>query len=327
MQQKIDTNKSNIYENIFLCGIIPVIKLDDAADSVPLCSALLDGGINVAEITFRTEAAAQSIKLISEQLPNVLVGAGTVLTIENCKKAIESGAKFIVTPGFNPKIVEYCIEQDILIIPGISNPTDIEMALGYGIETVKFFPAEIFGGVKALKAMAAPYTNIKFMATGGIDLSNLTEYMKYDRISAIGGSFMIKEQLIAVKNFAEITKLTKEAVTKMHGFEFGHVAIFPTETESAEVIAGGFSKAFDFIKEEKPNSIYASKSIEVLKKAGLSKCGHIGIKTNNVKRAMAYMKQNGIEFDMSTLRGTDEKPTFVYLKDSIGGFGVHLVQE
>ena len=192
-------------------GIVPVVVLNEVKDAVPLAQALINGGLPCAEVTFRTEAAQQSIAEISKKFPQMFVGAGTVLTTEQVDRAVDAGAKFIVSPGFNPKVVEYCIKKGYPITPGIMTPTELEMALEFGLDVVKFFPAENAGGLKMIKAMAAPYTKMKFMPTGGINPQNVREYLQSDKILACGGSWMVKGELINSGNFAEIEKLTKEA--------------------------------------------------------------------------------------------------------------------
>lgn len=192
-------------------GIVPVVVLNDVKNAVPLAQSLINGGLPCAEVTFRTEAAQQSIAEISKNFPQMFVGAGTVLTTEQVDRAVDAGAKFIVSPGFNPKVVEYCIKKGYPIAPGIMTPTELEMALEFGLDVVKFFPAENAGGLKMIKAMAAPYTKMKFMPTGGINPQNVREYLQCDKILACGGSWMVKGDLINSGNFAEIEKLTKEA--------------------------------------------------------------------------------------------------------------------
>ena len=192
-------------------GIVPVVVLNDVKNAVPLAQSLINGGLPCAEVTFRTEAAQQSIAEISKSFPQMFVGAGTVLTTEQVDRAVDAGAKFIVSPGFNPKVVEYCIKKGYPVTPGIMTPTELEMALEFGLDVVKFFPAENAGGLKMIKAMAAPYTKMKFMPTGGINPQNVREYLQSDKILACGGSWMVKGELINSGNFAEIEKLTKEA--------------------------------------------------------------------------------------------------------------------
>ena len=192
-------------------GIVPVVVLNNASDAEPLAEALINGGLPCAEVTFRTEAAEDSIMLMSKKFPEMFVGAGTVLTTEQVDRAIGAGAKFIVSPGFNPKVVEYCLKNNYPITPGIMTPTELEMALGFGLDVVKFFPAENAGGLKMIKAMSAPYTMMKFMPTGGINAANVGDYLACDKILACGGSWMVKGDLIKGGNFAEIEKLTAEA--------------------------------------------------------------------------------------------------------------------
>lgn len=201
-----------VLEKIREIGIVPVVVLNDAKDAIPLAKALCDGGLPCAEVTFRTEAAEDSIRIMARQFPQMLVGAGTVLTTEQVDRAVAAGAKFIVSPGLNPRVVKYCVEKGILITPGCSCPSDVEQALENSLEVVKFFPAEPAGGIKMIKAMAAPYSSVMFMPTGGINPDNVREYLSYDRILACGGSWMVKSSLIDEGNFERIEELTREAV-------------------------------------------------------------------------------------------------------------------
>ncbi len=193
--------------------LVPVVKIEDIRYAVQLGQALRDGNLPVAEITYRTDAAEETIRILTAELPEILVGAGTVLTIDQVKSADRAGARFIVAPGFNPKVVDYCIEHDIIIIPGVNNPSQIERALESRLEVVKFFPAEASGGLPFLKAVAAPYSGIQFMPTGGINLQNMMSYLSFSRIIACGGSWMVKSDLMSAGNFEEITRLTREAIS------------------------------------------------------------------------------------------------------------------
>jgi 2-dehydro-3-deoxyphosphogluconate aldolase/(4S)-4-hydroxy-2-oxoglutarate aldolase len=193
-------------------GILPVIKIDDAKNAVPLAKALIDGGLPTAEVTFRTAAAEESIKQIAKAFPDMLVGAGTVLTIEQAQKAKNAGAKYLFAPGFNLKVVKWAIDNNIPMIPGCITPSEIEAALELGLTTLKFFPAKQAGGLAMIKALCAPYTTVKFIPTGGIDLTNLAEYLAFPKIVACGGSFMVKDELINNGDWHEITELTREAV-------------------------------------------------------------------------------------------------------------------
>lgn len=202
---------NEVLKQIEKVGIVPVVVLDDVKDAEPLAKALCEGGLPCAEVTFRTAAAEESIRIMSEKFPDMLVGAGTVLTTEQVDRAVAAGAKFIVSPGLNPRVVKYCVEKGIPVTPGIANPSDIEAALEFDLDVVKFFPAENLGGLKMIKALAAPYVGVKFMPTGGINADNVKEYLAYDRILACGGSWMVKGDLIKAGNYEKIVELTKEA--------------------------------------------------------------------------------------------------------------------
>ena len=192
-------------------GIVPVVVLNRVEDAQPLAQSLINGGLPCAEVTFRTAAAEESIRSIAKKFPDMFVGAGTVLSTEQVDRAIGAGAKFIVSPGLNPKVVEYCIKEGYPVCPGIMTPTELEVALGFGLDVVKFFPAENAGGLKMIKAMSAPYTMMKFMPTGGINATNVRDYLACDKILACGGSWMVKGDLVAAGDFAKIEKLTREA--------------------------------------------------------------------------------------------------------------------
>ena len=201
----------DLAEKFHEVGVVPVVVLEDAKDAVPLAQALVEGGLPCAEVTFRTAAAEESIRLMAEKFPEMLVGAGTVLTTEQVDAAVKAGAKFIVSPGFDPEIVDYCIKKKIPVLPGCITPSEAAQAVRRGLSVIKFFPAEQAGGLAFIKAMAAPYTSLSFMPTGGINPENVKKYLEYDRIFACGGSWMVKGKLITEGRFDEIEKLTREA--------------------------------------------------------------------------------------------------------------------
>ena len=203
---------SDILEQLAGYGVVPVVVLNRAEDAKPLAEALCKGGLPCAEVTFRTEAAEESIRIMTQEFPEMLVGAGTVLTIEQVDRAVGAGAKFIVSPGFDPEIVDYCISKDIPVLPGCITPSEVAQAVKRGLEVVKFFPAEQFGGVATIKALAAPYTQMKFMPTGGVNAKNLESYLSFKKIVACGGSWMVKGDLIDAKEFGKIEEMTREAV-------------------------------------------------------------------------------------------------------------------
>ena len=202
---------SEVIKQIGALCLVPVVVIDNARDARPLGEALTAGGLPCMEITFRTAAAPEAIKAAS-QIPGMLVGAGTVLNVDNVNRAMDCGAKFIVSPGLNPKVVSYCVSKNIPITPGVATPTEVEMALDNGLTVAKFFPADALGGVKTLKAISAPYGMMKFMPTGGITEANLGEYLKLPCVLACGGSWMVAKDLVSKGEFAKITQLTQAAM-------------------------------------------------------------------------------------------------------------------
>lgn len=193
-------------------GVVPVVVLEDARGALPLAQALTQGGLPCAEVTFRTQAAEESIRQMSARYPEMLVGAGTVLTTEQVERAVAAGAKFIVSPGFDPEIVDYCLEKKIPVFPGCITPSEVAQAVKRGLRVVKFFPAEQAGGIAMIKAMAAPYTMVRFMPTGGISAKNLKDYLSSDKVLCCGGSWMVKGDMIKNGEFDKIREMTKEAV-------------------------------------------------------------------------------------------------------------------
>ena len=202
----------NVSETIQKMGVVPVVVLNDTKDAAPLAKALVEGGLPCAEVTFRTEAAEESIRIMTTEFPEMFVGAGTVLTNDQVDRAVAAGAKFIVSPGFDPEIVDYCLSKDIPVYPGCITPSEVAQAVKRGLKVIKFFPAEQFGGVSTIKALAAPYTGVKFMPTGGVSAKNLESYLSFDKIVACGGSWMVKGDLVKAGKFDEIKTLVEEAV-------------------------------------------------------------------------------------------------------------------
>ena len=202
-------------EKIKEMGIVPVVVIENEKDAVPLADALCNGGLACAEVTFRTAAAGEAIRLMKEAHPEMLVGAGTVLTVDQVDRAVQAGAEFIVSPGFDPEIVDYCIKKKIPVLPGCITPSEAAQAVRRGLSVIKFFPAEQAGGLAFIKAMAAPYTSLSFMPTGGINPENVKKYLEYDRIFACGGSWMVRENLIEEKRFDKIEELCKEVVEQI----------------------------------------------------------------------------------------------------------------
>ena len=318
----------DVLKQIGALGLVPVVKIDNAADAVPLARALAEGGLPVAEITFRTAAAEEAIRNIAASVPEVLLGAGTVLTVDQAERAVKAGARFIVTPGFSPTVVKYCAERAIPITPGVATPTEIQMALEHNLDVVKFFPADAFGGVKTLKALSAPFGAVKFIPTGGISAANLAEYILFPKVLACGGSWMVKAELIKQGQFAEITRLTREAIEIMLGFDLAHIGINTVDAAASLGIARQLALMFNLSLKEGNSSNFAGKGLEINKSKGLGTHGHIAVATNSITRAVAWLERKGVTVDLNSAKKDPAGALVaVYLKDEVAGYAVHLLQK
>jgi 2-dehydro-3-deoxyphosphogluconate aldolase / (4S)-4-hydroxy-2-oxoglutarate aldolase len=315
-----------VFEEIGLLGIVPVVAIENAIDAEPLARALIDGGLPCAEVTFRTKAAKDALAHITKAYPNMLVGAGTVLNVDQVKAAVENGARFIVSPGLHPKVVEYCLQNNIPITPGVATPTEIGLAIELGLDVVKFFPAEANGGLEYLKAVGAPFKGVHFIPTGGIDATNLLAYLKFTRVLACGGSWMVKSDLIANKRFDEIKQLTTEAIGTMLGLKLRHVGINNADGSQATQAANLLAKLLLLPVNDGASSIFVGQQFEFLKRQYLGKHGHIAIGTNFIERAVAYLAKQGVATKPETRSEKEGRLTTVYLDMEISGFAVHLVQ-
>lgn len=316
---------NKVLEEISKIGIVPVIALDHVEDAAPLAKALCDGGLPCAEITFRTDAAEESIRIMSEQFPEMLVGAGTVLTTEQVDRAVNAGAKFIVSPGLNPKVVKYCVDKGIPVTPGCANPSDVEVAIELGLEVVKFFPAEAAGGLNMIKSMAAPYTKMKFMPTGGINAKNLTSYLDFNKIIACGGSWMVSKDMVNAKDWDGITALTKEAVGTMLGFKLLHVGINNANENDAANDSATLGTLLGQNVKPGNSSIFVGTMIEMMKTPGRGTHGHICVQTNYLERAIYHLEKRGFTFDESSFKHDDKGNLKVaYMTDEIAGFAIHF---
>jgi len=317
----------DVLTRIGICGIVPVVSLDMAKDAIPTARALFAGGVDVIEITLRTKAALNSIRMVSAECPEICVGAGTVLTLEQCKQAVEAGAQFIVSPGFNQEIAEWCIDNNVTVTPGCVTPTEITQALALGINILKFFPANVFGAIPAMKALAGPFGSVRFIPTGGISDKNLKEYLSAPFIHAVGGSWLCSKQDINNGNFDVITAFTADAVKTSLGFELAHIGINCETDEESLQVSRLFDMAFGTGIKEGVSSNFASSAIEIMKSRYLGDNGHIAIQTVNIGRAVATLTKKGFEADMETAKFKGEDMVAVYLKQSFGGFAVHLLQK
>lgn len=322
-----EINMNKIFEEFSKIGIIPVIAIEDASDAEPLARALMDGGLFCAEVTFRTEAAEAVIRKMTENYPDMLVGAGTVLTTEQVDAAVNAGAEFIVSPGFNAKVVKYCLDKEIPVMPGCSTPSDIEAAIELGLEAVKIFPAEASGGIQAIRAMSAPYHKMKFMPTGGIHSGNLKSYLDFKKILACGGSFMVRDDLMRKKDWEGIAALTREAVSSMLGFTIHHIGINCENETKAAAFGERFADLFGAKLNTGEKSVFAGPYVELMKRPGRGAHGHIAVGVNYVERAVYQLEKRGFRFEESgRVYDKDGKLGMIYFADEIAGFAVHLVK-
>lgn len=311
---------SKIYE----IGIVPVVVLGDSNSAVPLAQALCAGGLPTAEVTFRTGAAKEAIRKIAGQVPQITVGAGTITTVDMARAAADAGAKYIVSPGFNPRVVHWCLEHEIPVFPGVSSPSEVEAAMELGLTTLKFFPAEQVGGRPMLSSLAAPYANIKFMPTGGINLDNLNAYLALPNVVACGGSWICPTGLTDLQQFDKIETLCREAVLRMHNFSLLHVGINSADAARADQTATLFAQMFSLPKQELPSAYFAGTMLEVVKSQFLGEHGHIAISTDNIDRAIAYFKRGGYHFRAEGLAKDSKGIIAAYFEQELGGFAIHL---
>ena len=321
-------DNTKFLEQLECTGIVPVIKLENTDDAVNLAKALYDGGIHCAEVTFRAEGADKVISQMVKAYPDMLVGAGTVLTTEQCDRAIEAGAKFCVAPGLNPKVVQHCLDKGVPFAPGVANGSQIEQAMELGLDFVKFFPAEQAGGLPYIKAVSAPYSSMKFMPTGGVNENNLNTYLAFKKIVCCGGSWIVPDKLVKAGKWEEITALCRSAVNKMLGFELAHIGINCDSESEALDVTSKFDKLFGWEQKNGNSSVFAGGAVECMKAPFKGAKGHIAVRTNSVRRAVYQLAHQGIAADMSTAKyDADGRMTVVYLKEDFGGFAVHLVEK
>lgn len=316
-----------VVQRVYEIGIIPVIAFNSVDEALPLCKALMDGGLPAAEVTFRTTCAEDCIKKIHEELPDMLLGAGTVLTTDQADRAMAAGASFIVSPGFDPNVTKHVIDKGGIMMPGTCSPGEMQQAMNLGCEAIKFFPAEANGGVAMLKNIGGALKTAKWMCTGGINAKNVNDYLAYPQIFAVGGTWMCKSDKIKAGAWDEITAMCREAVDTMLGLELGHIGINCADeaeaAKTAEVLGSLLSMA---VKPGNSSIFVGKKEFEIMKKPGRGTHGHIAILTNNVDRAIYHLGLRGVKFDMDSKNVKDGKTIAIYLADEVAGFAIHLVQ-
>lgn len=318
---------SNLIDQFSAEGIISVIKIDDAAKAVSLAKALRDGGVFSAEVTFRTAAAESAIKKIADCYPDMLIGAGTILNVEQCKSAIGAGSKFIVTPGYSQEIVDYCTQQNVCVIPGCANATDIMKAVNSGLKVVKMFPAEQLGGIDYIKALAPVFPGLKFLPTGGVNAKNLNNYLGNSHVLACGGSWMAKADMIEREDYGEISKICRQAIVKMLDFRLVHVAKNMANESAILDIGEKLSELFGFGEELRTSPEFAESLAEAAKGLPLCSDNTIAVSTSSIPRAVNYLKRFGVAFDENMTKVDEENVLCaVCLKSGISNSSVQLVQ-
>lgn len=316
---------SEIIKKLGLIGLVPVIKLDSPEQALPLGKALLAGSLPVAEVTFRTDAAEESIRILSRELPRLTLGAGTVLTTQQADAAAAAGAKYIVTPGFNPKVVAHCIEKGIPVTPGVTTPSQIEQAMEMGLSVVKFFPAEQSGGIAMLKALAGPYGNkISFIPTGGVGVKNLADYLSCPNVHAVGGSWMVPSDAISAGNYDKVESLCREARLLSLGFKLLHLGINPHTDGSAAENAKLLAAMLGMPQKPGNSSEFVGTSFELMREAGRGEKGHIAIETLSVERALEWLSGFGFKPVDDTIKTKGGVITVAYVDKPFMGFALHL---
>ena len=319
---------NSVLQRIYEIGIVPVIAFNSPDEAIPLCKALAAGGLPAAEVTFRTACAEECIRIIKKEMPEMLLGAGTVLTVDQADRAMDAGASFIVAPGFDPIVTQHVIDKGGIAMPGTATSGEMQQAMNMGCEAIKFFPAEANGGVSMLKNIGAALKTAKWMCTGGVNAKNVNDYLGYDQIIAVGGTWMCKSDKIKAGAWEDITAACKEAVDVMLGLELGHIGINCADDaeamKTAELLGGLLSKA---VAPGNSSIFVGNKEFEIMKKPGRGTHGHIAIKCNSVDRAVYHLGQRGVKFDMDSMVNKNGKNIAIYLADEVAGFAIHLVQK
>lgn len=312
---------NNVMEQIHLNALVPVIVLESANQAVPLAGAILRGGLNVAEVTFRTACAAEAIANMTAAYPDMLVGAGTVLTVADARRAVEAGAKFIVSPGFDADVVAWCQQAGVPVIPGITTATEVQRALAMGLDTVKLYPANLLGA-GYVKALSDVYPNLKIMTTGGIGLDNMQEYFQNTAVTAVGGSWLCPKNLIREGQFEKIEEIIRNSINRLFEFKLLHIGLNSQDAQQAQEFGSAFATMFNLPLIELPGAYFAGTMMEIVKKPFLGAHGHIAISTRYMDRAMAYFERRGYSFRPA--EGERKDLVAVYFQQEVGGFAIHL---
>lgn len=316
----------DVWKRIENYGVIPVVKIEKGEQALPLAKALCDGELEAAEITFRTDCAEEAIAAIRREYPKMLLGAGTVTTARQVKAAVEAGADFIVSPCFVDEVVEYCVENGICVLPGCATATEVQKAVSCGLKVVKFFPAEAAGGIAYINSLASVFKGVKFMPTGGVNPSNMREYLRNPNVIACGGTWIVPSDLLQAGAYDEIRKLAREAVFHVLNFSFAHVGINVDRVRAGYEAIFRLADTFDLILGNTRSSSYVGHEVEITKQRFQVRTehGHLGYFTDNLERAIFYLEKKGIEFNYDSIKPWKDKPYVIYLKEDLAGFAIHI---
>ena len=316
----------DVWKRIENYGVIPVVKIEKGEQALPLAKALCDGELEAAEITFRTDCAEEAIAAIRREYPKMLLGAGTVTTARQVKAAVEAGADFIVSPCFVDEVVEYCVENGICVLPGCATATEVQKAVSCGLKVVKFFPAEAAGGIAYINSLASVFKGVKFMPTGGVNPSNMREYLRNPNVIACGGTWIVPSDLLQAGAYDVIRKLAREAVFHVLNFSFAHVGINVDRVRAGYEAIFRLADTFDLILGNTRSSSYVGHEVEITKQRFQVRTehGHLGYFTDNLERAIFYLEKKGIEFNYDSIKPWKDKPYVIYLKEDLAGFAIHI---
>ena len=313
-----------IEKNIKEVGLLPLVSLDDLDKARKLARIMVEEQVPIMEVALRTNQALEIIKMISQEFPTIILGAGTVHTVEEAKKALENGAEFIVSPGINEDLISYCLEEEVPIYPGVATASEVERVRSFGLKTCKFFPAQASGGAKMLGQLKGPFEDMTFIPTGGISSDNMLDYLSLDNVLAIGGSFLCASDQVNKEDWDQVRKDIKEVIKKQYGFELLHLGLNSKDDEEAKKSVEILSFLFDKDVFENKASYFVGDIFEVMKFDFLGDHGHVAIATNDITRAISYCERKGFDFDYETKAYAEDKLIAIYFKEQIAGWAFHL---